>query len=528
MTRTRDNTLGRTVSTLTLLYAAACILPVLMLFWSWQSFNKDSWDHLLTYLLPAATARTALLCTVVLLATAILGVSSAFFIGCFEFPGRSLLRVLLTLPLALPNYVIGFAVLSVIDYTGPVGIFDQWAGTTVALWLHQNNWVPAAISLTFGLYPYVYLMTLASIETQNRSPIEAAMLDGANAMQILRKIILPLTGPSVSAGLLLVLMETLADFGTVATFSYDTYAVLIYKVWYGLFDLDTAAQLAIGMIFLIMPLVLIRARWMQHAHATLSVDYQTFQFEEPSRLRRWLLCAALTSVLLIAFGVPIVTLAIQSIRYWPSLGTLIPVIGHTVTFAALAAVGALVSAAIQTFLRSRSNSRKTRIILLEYANLGYALPGTILAVGVLMVITQTSHLFPFLTGTIAAGIIGLVCRFQIISAQSLWAGFLRVPRSLAETARIDGAGPMATFRCVYAPFMRAHIVVAFVLVFLETAKEMPITLMTRPFGQDTLAVKIFQFTSEGEYGMAAVPALLLAIIGLLPQVVFIVRRRRHI
>src|SRR5690606_33680776 len=103
---------------------------------------------------------------------------------------RRLFRILLTLPLALPNYVIGFAVLSIIDYSGPLGIFDQWAGTAFALWLHKHNWIPAAISLTFGLYPYVYLLTLASIETQNRSPIEAAMLDGASALQVLKGIIL--------------------------------------------------------------------------------------------------------------------------------------------------------------------------------------------------------------------------------------------------------------------------------------------------------------------------------------------------
>lgn len=519
--RHKNRTVTKAFSCLTLLYAGACLLPVLFLFWSWESFNRENWQHLLEYLLPQAAGRTLLLCGLVLVMTAVLGIGCAWLVGCFEFPGRRFFRIMLTMPLALPNYVIGFAVLSLIDYGGPLGSFDRWAGTKLALWLHANSYLPAAFSLTFALFPYVYLMTLAAIEHQGRGPIEAAMVDGASAGQLLRQIILPLALPAASAGLLLVMMETLADFGTVALYSYDTFAVVIYKVWYGLFDLDTASQLSVGVVLFLLPLFLLRLRWMQKAAATLTVEYHRIGRRPLTGWPRVLAGCVAGGVLFFSFILPLSALAVMSARTWPTLENALPVVGHTLMFALLAAAAALVSSTVQTFLRARAGGRPWRLLLIEHANMGYALPGTILAVGVLQVV---SRLGPVVSGTVIAVVIGLTCRFQIISAQSLWSGFVKIPRSLTESARIDGAGLLRRARDVYAPLMQSHFAVAFILVFLEAAKEMPITLMTRPFGHDTLAVKIFQFTSEGEYGMAAAPALLLAVIGLIPQLIFILRR----
>ncbi len=441
----------------------------------------------------------------------------------------------LLLPLAMPTYVLAFVTLGLFDLSGPVQTFlRSWSGTG-KIWFPQVRSAPGIILvMSFALYPYVYLLARSAFKTQGKRALEAAQSLGCSRMASFFKVALPMARPWIAAGLLLVLMETLADFGAVSIFNFDTFTTAIYKVWYGFFSLPAAAQLSsllVGIVFIVMAVehkMRQKMRFTQSGRSGL----------EFNRIRlagwpRWAASLFAATVLMIAFVIPFAQLVIWSHQIFAAelnyryLGFL----GRSLFFAFLATAAVCFYALLLAYAHRRHTDRATRM-LVRIATLGYALPGTVLAVGIVIVIAFADRLLAgmlksvsgFESGTLIQGTIFTVLaaymvRFMAVGYNSIGSAMHRITPSLDEASLSMGVKGFSLLRRVHIPILKNGLLTAAMLVFVDVMKEMPITLMTRPFGWDTLAVKIFELTSEGEWERAALPAVVLVLGGLVPVII---------
>jgi len=456
---------------------------------------------------------------------ATLGVSLAWLTATCDFPGRKWLSWALLLPLAVPAYVLAFVFVGLFDYTGPIQTYArELVGEVPFPPIRSTGGVILVMSL--ALYPYVYLIARNAFLTQGRRALEAAQSLGLTPWQAFFRVVLPMARPWIAGSVMLVLMETVADFGTVSVFNYDTFTTAIYKAWYGLFSLPAAAQLASLLVLVVFSLLLLE-QYTRSRKRYASSGRSNFH-TAPLTLRgtkRWLACCYCGAILTLAFVLPVLQLLIWAAdtartdldaRYfefvWHSL-----LLGGT-------AAGVTCAAALLLSYAGRYEPQRLTQAFIRLATLGYALPGPVLAVGTFIPIAwldrMWSELFPgngpLLQGTLFAMLIAYCVRFLAVSFQPIDGNMQRITRNIDDAARGLGAGPRFVFQQVHFPILRGGLLTGFTLVFVDVMKEMPITLMTRPFGWDTLAVQIFELTSEGQWERAALPALALVVVGLIP------------
>ena len=421
-------------------------------------------------------------------------------------------------------------------------------GPRFGWWSLPGGWLPPIRSragiivvLSLTLYPYVYLVARGAFLTQGKRVLEVAQSVGFNSVQGFFKVALPMARPWIAGGVMLVVMETLADFGTVAVFNYDTLTTAIYHAWFGLFSVRAALQLA---SFLVMGvfIVVVVERWLRTR-----ARYHPGKSPPGGRIRlgarnRWLGFACCGLVLSLAFLLPFTQLLIWAwrdvvtggldLRFWGFAWRSVSL--------SLTAAGTITVAALLLNYAMRLDPHPLSHLAGRIATLGYAMPGTVLAIGIFVplafVNNQLQAILDFLfaanapqltlqTG-LATMLLAYLVRFLAVAHQPVAANMLRITPAIDESVRVLGVSGWASLRRVHFPMLKTGLLTAFALAFVDLMKEMPITLMTRPFGWETLAVRVFEMTSEGQWQQAALPACAIVLVGLLP-VVILTRRSDH-
>jgi len=517
--------------------AAFVVTPVVVVLSSILSPSTDVWAHLWATRLPTMLASTATLVIAVGLGSLILGTSLAWLVTAYAFPFRRVIGWLLVLPLAIPGYVLGFVWLDTIDFAGPIQ--TAWRGQFGrGAWFPQvrSLWV-GAIVLTLTLYPYVYLLARAAFREQSAAALDVARTLGCSRWQAFRRVALPMARPSLTAGVALVAMETLTDIGTVRLFNIQTVADGVFRVWYGLANRQAATELAALLVALAVIVVVAerryrgRARFTQQGGRTRTV--------EPVRLtgvRAAVALAACGGVMVVAFGWPVVRLigwaleAQRTDRMATMAGNFTFHAGNTLRLAVFATLACLAIGVTLAVLVRRSGRRSTAAAA-RAATIGYAVPGPVVAVGVIVILAaiDRSELLPgdvLLAGSLVGLVYALAVRFLAVGYQSVEASLGKVSPSMTASARTLGAGPWRVAAAVELPLARAGLVVAAALVTIDVMKELPITLLLRPFGFDTLSVWVWQMTTESLWVEASVPALAIVAVGVLPVVVLVAALER--
>lgn len=509
--------------------ALLIIVPLGVVMSAFLSPQTEAWDHLLRHVLPRVLANTGILVVGVGGGVLVLGVGLAWLTAVCEFPGRRVFAWALMLPLSMPAYVLAFVHVGLLDYSGPVqtalrGVF----GPNIPFPPIRSAW-GVVLVMSFALYPYVYLLARQAFLTQGKRLLEASQTLGLTHHLAFWRVAVPMSRPWWVAGLTLALMETLADFGTVSVFNFDTFTTAIYKAWFSLFNLPLASQLASLLVMLVLVLVFAeqKARG-QRSYAPRPTEGERIALTGPWRVLAPLVC---TSVLAMAFVVPMIQVCLWAASVWHTDidSRYLGFIWHSVLLAALAASLVVAASLWLAFVRRLHTDPLTQA-LSRIATLGYAVPGMVLAVGIYIPVAWLDNTLatlgqslgwqtgPLLAGTLFVMLTGLASRFLAVGFGPIEAGIKRITRHQEDAARSLGLSARAMLLKLHVPLLRGSVLTAALLVFVDVMKEMPITLMTRPFGWDTLAVRVFEMTSEGMWEHAALPALFIVLTGLLPVI----------
>ncbi len=500
-------------------------------------------NHLWETVLPRYLRVTAVLVVSVAAIAAVIGTATAWLVSAYDFRGRRLVEVALVLPLAFPAYVLAYAYTDLLDHPGPV----QTALRAATGWGPRDYWFPeirstggAIFVLSVVLYPYVYLLARAAFARQGGSTFLAARGLGLGPWAAFRRVSLPTARPAIAAGTLLVGMETLADFGTVSYFGVQTFATGIYQSWFSLADRSGAAQLALGLLAMTLALNALERR---SRHAGRDVGERTGEPLPPVRLTgsrgAAALCACALPVLLGAV-IPALHLvrmaggAEQSLFSERYLGFL----ANSLTLASIAAGLTLAAAICLGYYRRLAPSAPRRRAI-DIARLGYAVPGTVIAVGLLVPFAAFDNAldaamrawFGISTGLLVTGTIWLlvaayVIRFLAAAIGAFETGEIRVTENIDAAARSLGHGPLGALWHVHLPLMAPGLASGALIVFVEVMKELPATLIMRPFDFDTLAVQAHRLAADERLDGAAVPSLAIAALGVLPVILLMARLRR--
>lgn len=526
----------------TMLLAMIVVFPLLAIFSGWLQTENEVWQHLVETVLGDLLLNTLWLLLGVGFLVMMIGVGLAWLTSMCEFPGRKVFDWALMLPLAVPAYVMAFVVLGLFDFTGPVqGQLRDWFGRGGYWFPEVRSTGGVIVVMAFVLYPYVYMLARSSFLTQGNSTVEAARSLGLSAWGAFFRVSIPTARPAIVAGMSLALMETLADFGTVAIFNYDTFTTAIYKAWFGFFNLQAASQLA--SILLVLVLIALTMESQLRGRAKYHEASRSHPIHRYRLLgwQRWGAFTLAAFVLFFAFILPVLQLGYWAwevfaddfnARYWN-------LVKHTVLLGTIAAIITVAGAIVLAFTRRHHGTYMIRQAV-NVSNLGYALPGSVLAVGVMLTLTGLDNVMitvaasfdmaisgQILMGTVFALVIAYMVRFMAVAFGAIDSGLGRIRDSIAEAARSLGASTVVMMWQVYLPLLRPALFTAGLLVLVDVMKEMPATLLLRPFGWDTLAVRIYELTSEGEWERAALPAITLIMAGLIPVIILVRRSARQ-
>jgi iron(III) transport system permease protein len=510
------------------------ITPILVIFSSLLQPVSEIWQHIVDTLLVDLLKNTLILCIGVLAGTYILGVGAAWLTAVCEFPGRRFFNWALMLPLAIPTYVLAFVFIGLLDFSGPVQTLLRTQFASSAEWFPDiRSTAGIIIVMSLALYPYVYLLARNAFQTQGKRALEVSQALGQNRTKSFFKVALPMARPWIASGLMLVLMETLADFGAVSIFNYDTFTTGIYKAWFGFFSLSAAAQLSSVLLIFVIVLVIVeqqmRAKMQFHQVGKLSTENSRIRL---AGWKKWAACGATSFIVLIAFLIPCIQLMVWSVK-----SAAVELDSHYIGLLFRSLFFSLMAAAIITclgllmaYIQRQYPDYFTKWTI-RLSSMGYALPGTVLAVGIVIMVNFTDNqiiwvintltgiqLKSILNGTIITVLFAYTVRFLTAGFNSINSSMYRITRSLDEASTLLGITGVKLLRRIHIPILKNGLYAAAMLIFVDVMKEMPITLMTRPFGWDTLAVKIFELTSEGEWQRAAVPSITLVIAGLIPLI----------
>ncbi len=513
--------------------AILVLIPVGTVMLSFLSPAGEIWQHLVETTLSRLLLNSFWLALGVAISSAVLGVSLAWFTAVYDFPGRKIFSWGLLLPLAFPAYVLAFVTLGLFDFTGPVQTsLRSWFGTEIFWFPNVRSRIGVIIVMTLAFYPYVYLLARNAFLTQGKRSLEAAQSLGLNSTQGFFKVALPMARPWIASGVMLVLMETLADFGTVAVFNYDTFTTAIYKAWFSMFSLSAASQLASLLIIIIFVLIVIEQKFRSRIRYAETKQSSRMAPITLTGWKSWAVAGFASATLFFAFLLPITQLFIWAIDVFAEefnqryLGFL----WHSLILSGLSALLICAISILMIYSVRRHPDIVSRIAV-RIATIGYALPGVVLAVGIYVPLAWVDNwfsqmamqLFSIETGFLFQGtfvimLIAYMTRFMAVGYNPIDSAMQRVTLSIDEASMGLGISGWSMLKKVHLPILKGGIFTAATLVFVDVMKEMPITLMTRPFGWDTLSVRIFEMTSEGEWEQAALPAVVLVLTGLIPIV----------
>jgi iron(III) transport system permease protein len=492
------------------------LLPVLGLIMS--AIKPDSGDtlsHLFSTVIPRYAINTVTLVLAVLATVGLFGVGTAWLTACYRFPGHRFLGWLLVLPLAMPSFVMAYAYTDLLDVAGPVQSSLRFiTGLRVGeLWFPQIRSVTGAgLMLGFALYPYVYIVARQAFEDRSASAIEAAKTLGLSNWQIWLSVVWPMARPAIVAGATLVVMETVADFGAVSYFAIDTFTTGIYKAWLSMGDKVAAIQLAISLLLVVGCFVWIERKQRQ-AVQTYSRNVRKVASVELRGAAGYAATGLCLVPVIFGFLIPMLVLlkvAGQAERVFDP--RLLDWISNGLTLASAAATVIILTAVFLSYANRLLQSGFGRFVA-GLAQSGYAMPGLVIAVGLL---TATAQFVPFISGSIFALVFAYSVRFLAVGYQTIDSALNRISPAMDASARSLGRGVVGVWTDVHWPLLRRAIFGGFLLVFIDCFKELQTTLVLRPLNFDTLGVIAYQFASDERLSDAAVPSLLIVGIGIVP------------
>lgn len=510
-------------------------IPVMVILASLALPASSTWQHLTDTVLTEYISNSLILAIGVMLGTLLIGTTTAWLTTMCRFPGRRIFEWALLLPLAMPAYIIAYTYTGILDFAGPL----QSALRETMGWRHDDYWFPeirslgGAISmLSLVLYPYVYLLARAAFLEQSVTVLEVSRTLGDGPWRAFRRVALPLARPAIIAGVSLALMETLADYGTVQYFGVSTFTTGIFRTWFGLGDATSAAQLAALLLSFLLVLLLVEkfSRRKARYHHTSASAYRPLSAYQLVGLRGWgatLLCLL---PLLLGFIVPAAQLGLWAIETWQEMvnSDFYLLVSNSLLLAATTALLALILALLLAY-GQRMVQQPLNTLAVRIAGLGYAIPGTVIAIGVIIPFAWLDNSIDswmrsqfdlstglILSGTLFALIFGYLVRFLSVSLQTVEAGLGKVSRKMDEAARSLGASSSTVLFKIHLPLMRGTLLTALLLVFVDVMKELPATLVLRPFNFNTLAVRAFELASDERLADSSSAALMIIAAGLIP------------
>ena len=518
-----------------LVTAAVIAIPVLVIIASLGQPFSAVWQHLWNTVLTDYVVNSLLLMLGVGCGTLLLGISAAWLTAMCDFPGRRFFDWALLLPMAMPAYIVAYTYTGLLDFTGPL----QTSLRAAFGWRYGDYYFPeirslggAICMLSLVLYPYVYLLVRVAFRQQSTAVLEASRSLGKGPWQTLFLVALPMARPAIAAGVSLALMETLADFGTVDYFGVSAFTTGIFRTWYGLGELQTAAQLAAFLLLFVFVLFVLE-RWsrqrMRFHHASAQKQAARITLRGGRGAACFLLAAL---ILLFGFMVPVGQLLLWAGANWQASinADFFALLGNSFMLAAVAALCCLVVALFLGYGK-RLQPGKLEVTAVRISGMGYAVPGTVIAVGVLIPFAWLDNQVDtflrdsfgissglLLSGTLAALVFAYVVRFLSVALQTVESGLARIKPSIDESARVLGHSPTQVLKRIHIPMLRSSLLTALLLVFVDVLKELPTTLILRPFNFNTLAVRTYELASDERLADAATPALAIVLIGLLPVI----------
>lgn len=518
-----------------LVVAAILTVPVAVVAASVFLPGGEAWDHLVATVLPRYVATTFVLLGGVLAGVIAVGVACAWTVTAYDFPGRRMFEWALLLPLAVPAYVMAYAYTDWLQFSGPV----QWWLREAMGWQRGDYWFPeirsvggAAAMFICVLYPYVYLISRVAFLEQSPSLTEAGRTLGHSARATFFRVNLPMARPAIAAGAALALMETLADFGTVSYFGVQTFTTGIFRAWLSMGEPVAAAKLSVLLLAFVIVVVVAERAARRRARFHEAPTERRRPRRELHGMRRAAAIAVCALPLAAGFVIPAVLLVKMSLAGGDaSFGPrFLRLAAHSATLALVTALLAVVLALLLAY-GARISRSPWAAAMNRVVGLGYAIPGAVIAIGVLIPLAKLDHLVAdiaeragfstglLLTGGIAALIYAYLIRFLAVALQTVEAGLARVTPHMEDAARSLGMGPAATLARVHAPMLRSSLVTAALLVFVDVMKELPATFVMRPFNFDTLAVQAYNLASDERLAEASTASLAIVAVGLIPVIV---------
>jgi iron(III) transport system permease protein len=527
---------------LALACAALVALPVLGVMASFFNApdSADTLAHLAATVIPRAALETFVLVALVTVGVTFLGTTSASLVAALDFPGRRVFEWAMLLPLAMPGYIVAYAYTDFLQFSGPVQSSLRHAFS----WQRGDYWFPdirslpgAAFVFTVVLYPYVYLLARTAFLARTASMIDAARSLGLSPIATWLRLNLPLARPAVAAGALLALMETVADYGAASYFGLQTFTTSIYRAWFSLGDRMAASQLAAILLLIVLLITVLelrargRARFFAAANSARPAPRTSL-----TGWRRWLAVVGCCVPITLGFVLPVVILIhllLPTLAMAP-LGRYARWLANSLLIGAAAAVLTLMVALAMAYAaRLMQTGPVGRIVRFaaRTLNLGYAVPGAVMAVGILLPLAAFDNALDawmrqmfgigtglLITGSVTALLYAYLVRYFAVGYQPVEAGLARITPAMDASARSLGAGPIEVFRRVHLPLLAPSVLAGCLLVFVDVMKELPATLVLRPFNFDTLAVIAYQLAADERLGEAALPSLTIVAVGVVPVI----------
>jgi iron(III) transport system permease protein len=522
----------------TILMSLIVLTPLAAILWIALSSGSDDFAHVVGAVLPRALSRTLWLLLLISVATGVTGVLTAWLTATFDFPFRRLLTVALVLPLAMPTYLAAYAAGEFFDFAGPLqSTVRALGGFTSAsqYWFIDIRTLEGAV-LVMGavLYPYVYLSTRSAFLLQRRSAADVARTLGASPLKVFFTVQLPMARPAIAAGLTLVMMEAMNDIGAVEYLGVNTLTFAIYDTWLNRGSLGGAAQIAAVMLVFVIGLILVErhARRLQRFVSGKAAPAAAIARPRLKGAKGWAATFACTAPVIGGFVIPGGVLATYALKRLDTFSdpALYKALGHTIM---VAGATALITVILAFALAYSARVGRGRITAMagRAATFGYGVPGTVMALGVLIPLASLDNAVAgffreqfgirtglLITGTMAAIVFALTCRFLTMAEGAVDAGFQKLPVNLDHASRTLGRTSLQTLSRILIPAMRPAVLTAGLLVFIDAIKELPATILLRPFNFNTLATLVYEDASRARVEDAAIPALIIILAGLAPVI----------
>ena len=519
-----------------LLISITLTLPILTIFIGAFESSNDNWEHIKNSVLLEYVSNSLLLTLGVSLGSLLLGIPTAWLTAVCSFPFKRTIVLMLILPMAMPAYIIAYTYTGLLDFSGPV----QSMLRNLMGWNYGDYYFPeirsvggAIVMLSLVLYPYVYLLARATFLNQSANTIEVSRLLSKGPWESFIKVALPLSRPAIIVGLSLVIMETLADYGTVSYFGVSVFTTGIFRTWFGLGDYSTASKMA-GLLLLFVFFLVITERSSRKKNKFYNIAGSKTRITgfKLNSIKLFIVFFICSLPIIFGFIIPMIQLSVWAFMKWDysMSNKFAELLINSLSLSAIASIISLLTAFLITYCQRIISGRSIQLII-RFASLGYALPGTIVAIGVIIPLSFIDHridnffdsYFNIPTGLVLSGSIiavqfAYLVRFLSISVNTVESGLEKIRPNMDRSSYSLGVNSEQTFIRVHLPMLKISILTSILLVFVDVIKELPATLILRPFDFNTLAVKAYELASDERLMDASIPALAIVFAGLLPLV----------